>query len=106
MKFKKETKYLLKFDDVYDFFLLRFVHFVMYEKPQLFEDVFSPYLQRNNYQMRRNTINLPVVRTNIEKQFTIFQVCRLMREITPNFLSPQSNYVLKKNFKQYALSRY
>ena len=65
---------------------------------------------RNSFCMccttRNNTINLPIVHTEVEKRFTIYQCCHLITEINPNFLEPQSLVTLKKNFKLHLLSMY
>ena len=97
---------ILKFRDIHRYFLLKFFHFIYYERFDIFIKHFETLLPQNNYVTRNSRINLPYVRTNSEKHFTIYQVCKLIRELPENMIQPQSYYVLKKNFKKYALSSY
>ena len=97
---------ILKFRDIHRYFLLKFFHFIYYERFDIFIKNFETLLPQNNYVTRNSRINLPYVRTNSEKHFTIYQVCKLIRDLPENMIQPQSYYVLKKNFKKYALSSY
>ena len=97
---------LLKFDDIYDFFLLKFIHFVLYKDRRIFDNYFNDLLPIHNYETRNIRINLPQIRLDIEKRGTIFQVCRLFNTIHPPLLVQQSGYKLKKTFKEICLSRY
>ena len=97
---------ILKFRDIHRYFLLKFFHFIYYERFDIFIKNFETLLPQNNYVTRNSRINPPYVRTNSEKHFTIYQVCKLIRELPENMIQPQSYYVLKKNFKKYALSSY
>ena len=96
----------LKFPDIHRYFLLKFVHFILYRRYDVFNEFFSHLLPLNNYSMRSSKINLPSIRKEIERHFTIYQVCNLIRELPDQFLNPMTNYSLKKNFKEYALSFY
>ena len=40
---------ILKYDDVYDLFLSKFMHFLLYRRNETFIDVFSNYLPSSNY---------------------------------------------------------
>ena len=97
---------ILKFRDIHRYFLLKFFHFIHFERFDIFIKHFEPLLPQNNYAMRSSRINLPYARTDAVKHFTIFQVCKLIRELPEQMLQPQSYFVLKKNFKEYALSLY
>ena len=65
-----KSLYVLKFDDIYKYFLLKFLHFVFYERFDLFIIHFKDLLPSQNYDTRNNRINLPYVRTDVEKSFT------------------------------------
>ena len=96
----------LKFKDIFRYFLLKFIHFISYDRFDIFIDNFAVFLPSNQYNIRNNRINLPLIRTNTEKHFTIYQACLLMREIPEDLIVPQSAGTLKKKFKQLCLSRY
>ena len=82
------------------------MHFILYERFELFVKYFSHHLPQNNYNLRNSTIDLPQIRTEVERSFTIFKCCELIRELPPDFFSPQSNHSLKRKFNEYILSRY
>ena len=92
------TLKLLKFDDIYKYFLLRFFHFVSYIRTDIFDSNFSHLLPSHNYATRNRLINLPDVRLDIEKQFVIYQCCKLLNDLDLEFVNPQSDYLLKKKF--------
>ena len=97
---------LLKFNDVYRYFLLRFIHDIFYKRTDFFNDYYAPLLPTHSYGTRRIKINLPPVRLEIEKQSTIFQTCKLLNEIPTELLEPQAKETLKKKFKKMAISQY
>ena len=57
----------LKFKDIYKLFVLEFIHFILYVRFDVFIRYFRNFLPLNNYNTRNNRINLPLVRTYIEK---------------------------------------
>ena len=97
---------LMKFDDVYDYFLLKFIHFIQYDRFDLFINFFSGFLPSNVYSTRNSRMNLPPVRTNTEKRCVVFKCCELWRRVPDNLLFPQSNQSLKNNFKRWVMSNY
>ena len=97
---------LLQFPDIHKYFLLKFIHFIMYEHYDIFIDVFSQYLPNNSHDTRNSRINLPYARADIEKRFTVYQFCNLFREVPEEFLVPQSSYSIKKNFKEFLMRQY
>ena len=101
-----KTLNLLKFNDVYKYFLLRFIHDIFYKKADFFNEYYAPLLPSHSYGTRRIKINLPPVRLEIEKQSTIFQTCKLLNEIPAELLEPQTKEILKKKFKIMAISQY
>ena len=97
---------LLKFYDIYRYFLLRFYHFIIFDRIDVFMNNFSPLLPQRNYNTRNSRINLPEVSTDVERNFTIFQLCCLIRELPESFLTPQSKNTLKLNFRKFILDNY
>ena len=97
---------LLQFKDIYRYSILKFLHYIMYDNVDIFTDNFSNLLPNNLHNTRNPRINLPIVRTNVEKNFLIFQICSLMREVPNHLLEPQSKVTLKRNFKKLTFSSY
>ena len=97
---------ILKFDDIYRYFILKFIHMCFYENTHLFNEYSSNFLPDHNYSTRNSKINLPAIRLDIERHSTIFQCCKLINNIDESFLLPQSKYMLKNRFKKYCLSGY
>ena len=97
---------LLKFDDIYKYFLLRFFHFSFYKDTETFNKYYLPLLPTHSYGTRGTRINLPSVRVGVERQFALFQSCKLLNEILSDLLEPQSNYALKIKYKRRILSQY
>ena len=64
---------LLKLCDVYNYDLLKFIRFAMSDRPKLFEEFYEPHLSRQNHHIRNSRFNLPPVRLDVERNFTIFQ---------------------------------
>ena len=97
---------LLKFTDIYKLFLLKFIHFVYYDRFDVFIENFAEWLPQSCYNTRSNRINLPNVRTEVEKRFAIYQCCSLIRSLPEDLLQPQSKSSLNTKFIEFALSRY
>ena len=101
----KELK-ILKFEDIYNLSLLRFIHFIFYERFDIFMNYFSQYLPNCSYNIRNQRINLPYARTDVVKSFTIFKCCEVIRSSPDEFLENVSFNVIKKRFKDISLSSY
>ena len=56
---------LLKFYDIYRYFLLRFYHFIVFDRIDVFMNNFSLAFPQSNYNTRNSRINLPKVRTDV-----------------------------------------
>ena len=97
---------LLKFEDVYRYFLLKFLHLSFYKSSDLFNKYYLPLLPTHSYGTRGTKINLPSVRLEVEKQFVIFQSCRLVNELPSGLLEPQSDCSLKTKYRKFILSGY
>ena len=97
---------LLKFTNIHELFLLKFIHFVYYDRFDVFIENFAEWLPRSCYNTRSNRINLPNIRTEVEKRFAIYQCCSLIRSLPEDLLQPQSKSSLNTKFIEFALSRY
>ena len=80
----KELK-ILKVNDIYRYFMIKFVHFILYQRFDLFIKYFSDYLPQSNYNLRNSVLNLPQIRTEKERFFTIFRCFELIRELPSDF---------------------
>ena len=101
-----KTLHFLKFEDVYKYFLLTFMQFVICKNEDLFDRHLRPLIPQHPYGTRRTRINLPNVRLQIEKQFAIFQMCKIFNELPEYITDSQSRQSLKYKFKNYAISQY
>ena len=97
---------IMKFPDVYKYFLLRFIHHAFYTKPALFREYFEDLFPSHAYRMRVSRINLPSSRLQVEKQFLVHQCCKLYNELPGDLLEPQSESALKLKYKDFVLNRY
>ena len=87
---------MLKYDDIYKLFLLKFIHFCLYQRPDVFQEHFSHIMLNDRYPTRNNKINLPQIRLNIEKQSTIFNCCKVINELENEFFEFQNKTTLNK----------
>ena len=101
-----KTLKILKFPDVYKYFLLKFIHYSLYSKPSLFQEYFVNLFPSHAYRMRISRINLPSSRLQVEKQFVIHQCCKLYNELPRDLLDPQSNSTLKNKYRDFVFSHY
>ena len=101
-----KTLGLLKFDDIYHYFLLRFIHLVFYNNELIFQEYFLPLMPSHNYPSRNVRILLPGIRLDIEKHSVVYQCCKLYNEIPESFLELQSTSHLKNSFKKFCIDRY
>ena len=92
---------LMQFQEIYEYFLLRFIHFSFYQKIDIFNKFYLPLLPTHNYSTRNKRINLPNVRLELEKQSVLFQSCSLLNKLPEELLVPQSKTSLKRKFKSY-----
>ena len=76
------------------------------DNPIFFNEYYAPLLPSHSYSTRRVRMNLPSVRLEIEKQSTLFQTCKLLNELPPELLEPQSKGTLKSKFKSMVIAQY
>ena len=101
-----KTLKFLKFEDVYKYFLLKFIHDIFYRQTEFFNEYFAPLLPSHSYGTRGVRINLPSVRLEIGKQSTLFQTCKLVNELPTDLLESQADGTLKKKYKIMVISQY
>ena len=97
---------ILKFNDLYKLYLLKFLHKILYGNNDYYAKYFSHLLPTHSYNTRNTRINLPSVRLVVERNFTIFQLCKLINEIPSEWLEPQSLFTLSRKFTISAISQY
>ena len=97
---------LLKFSDVYKYFMLKFLHVVLYENRKLYDSYFAQYLPSHNYVTRNCSFNIPRLRTEIERLSIVYQCILLSREIPRPFLDNMNKYTMREKFYEYILDRY
>ena len=95
---------LLKFDDIYKYFLLKFLHLSIYKNTEIFNKYNLLPLLTHSYGTRGTRINFPSVPVEVERQFELFQNCKFFNEILSDLLEPQSNCSLKSKYKRSILS--
>ena len=69
---------IFKGKDVYRYFLIKFMHYVSYESFDLFIKYFSHHLSQGNYNLRDSTVDLPKIRTEVERSFTNYNCCKFI----------------------------
>ena len=98
---------LLKLRDVYEFFIIKFVHSCIYgDNNRIFDEYISHLLPDHSYQTRGHKLNYPQIRLELEKSNTLYNMIAIFNNAPSHLLQPQSNYTLKKNFKVHALNKY
>ena len=81
---------------IYKLFLLKLVHFCLYQRPDVFQEHFFHSMPNDRYPTRNNKIKLPQIRLNIEKQSTIFNCCKVINELENEFFEFQNKTTLNK----------
>lgn len=97
---------ILKFPDVYDYFLFKFIHWCYNESNVLYIKYFSSLVPDHRYNVRAVKLNYPPTRLEINRQSTIFQCVRVFNELPENFELSMSSFKLKMDFKNFKLSSY
>lgn len=98
--------HVMKFEDVYEFHLLKFIHYILYEDFSYYIKYFNHLVPNNRYETRNKKINLPTIKSELEKISTIYNCCKLWRVVDDKFLVPQSKYILKSNFIKITIQKY
>ena len=98
---------LLKLEDIYKYFLLKFVHSFLYgSKTQFFDLYFFNLLPNHGYSTRGVKINYPSIRLDMERTLPVYNCVKLINSVPDYLLQPQSDFTLKKRSKSYFLEKY
>ena len=65
---------IFQFNDIYRYFLLKFVHYCFYKNLNFYHKYFVPLLPCHSYSTRNVRILQPQIRLNIEKQSTFISM--------------------------------
>ena len=98
---------LLKLNDVYEFFILKFIQSCFYGRnSEIFDNYFFHLLPDHSYSTRNIKINFPQIRLELEKHNTIYNMINIYNTAPNHLIQPQSSYTLKRNFKKFAINKY
>lgn len=97
---------LLKFDDVYEYFLIKFLKKAFYDDNDLLDSYFNEHLPTHSHATRNNRINTPQIRTETERNSTIFQAIELYNKLPTFLIEPMSDFKFKKLFKEHCFQKY
>ena len=96
---------LLKFDDILDYCLIKFLNWCFTEWFDMFHTYFVPLIPQHEHQVRSPIPNYPPTWLEVQRQGTIFQCVRVFNSLRNFLCIPMSSYQLKK-IKQYILGGY
>ena len=93
---------LLRFEHVYEYFIIKFFRFALYEDIDLFNKLYAPLLPTHQYATCNNRLNLPPVRVDVQRRSVVFQSVVAARGL----LAPISKLTFKNNYKKMILTSY
>ena len=98
---------LLKFKDLYNFFILKFIHSFLYgNQDTIFQNHFIQLMPTHSYNTRENKINYPNIRLEVEKCLPVYNSVRVINEFPDFLLLPQSACTLKNKYKTWIIEKY
>lgn len=98
---------LLKIRHIYEYFILKFMHTCIYgHNYDIFVNHLLPLLPNHTYETRNIKINYPHIKLEIERSMPIYNMIKFFNTFPYDLIKLQSEFSLRKNFKNYALSRY
>ena len=99
---------ILKFEHVYQLFILKFLHYILYDNETLFRNHMMPLLPNSNYNTRlNNRFNLPYTRwLHSVNQSSIHNCVKLVNDLPYSLIEPQTKHSLKIGFKKLILDSY
>ena len=97
---------VLKFEHVYSYFLLKFIHVGLFENMSIRDRYYSPLMPQHDHHTRDNKLNLPVTRLNIEKNSTIFRSVKVFNEVPHDMRLQMSVCCLKMKYRKYLIDTY
>ena len=78
----------------------KFIRFPMNDRLKLFEEFYEPYFSLQNCHTRNSLFNLPPVRLDVERNFTIFNVA------SAQLCVPMFDYAFEMNYRKIVLESY
>ena len=87
---------ILQYHDVYNYFLLKFVRDAQYCNYAVFDRYYSHLLPQHNHNTRHSRFNIPSVRLEIEKHFTVYKSVIIYNAIPCKLLAPMCADTFKK----------
>ena len=97
---------LLKFDDAYDYFLLKFFRNALHFNTDIFNIYFREHIPAHSYPTRSAHFNIPNFRTETERNFIVYRAIHLFNNIPENFKHTMSDFKFKKIFKEFCMNKY
>ena len=100
---------VLKFDDVYCYFLIAFISKnVINKNTDIYNQYFYVLMPNHAHETRHYlSFNIPSVRLEIEKSFVIYQTVKLINELKNNFdIDQLSKFSFKKKYLKFCIDNY
>ena len=85
---------LLKFDDILDYCLIKFINWCFTERFDMFHAYFVPLIPQLEHQVRSPKLNYPPIRLEVHRQGTIFQCVRVFNSLRNLLCITMSSYQL------------
>jgi hypothetical protein len=97
---------ILQYEDVYRYFLLKFIRDAMYGNSDFFDNIYGNLVPNHSYGTRSTRLNVPQVRLDIEKQSTVYQSVAVFNSAPESLLEPSSSHSFKNRYKKAVLDGY
>ena len=97
---------VLKFEDIYEFNLLKFVTYISRLDGEIWTDDFAHLEPSQRYNARNIGLNNPIVRTNFEKSGKNFQCVRALNSLPANLCDLDNIDIFRSRCKQFCFSKY
>ena len=97
---------IMKFNDIYEYNLLKFFISSKNEDNDIWNDHFALLQPSHGYTTRTHRLNLPTVRTEVEKSGTIFQCVRANNSMPDSLRDIESIESLKRRYKKHCINQY
>ena len=97
---------IMKLEDVHQFYLLKFILYTSRKNPELYDRYFSSLEPIHDYGTRNPRMNLPFIRTEVERHGTVFQCVEALNKMPLELMNINDPDLFKTRFKKFALSKY
>ena len=81
---------VFKFDDIYDYQLINFMKFIIDNHNDIYVSRYNNLIPSHNYSTKNTGLNLPAVRTEVEKHGPIFQSIRALNGLPDELMALSS----------------